>query len=108
MGDFAFAGKSFEIRLDNGVVFFNSYGPEGNRLLYEEVDGVAESGSEEVELSVGEVAKGIYLLGWNEVSGATVSQVLDFNKGTVTGYWSVDAGGKRTGEVRSGVFREVK
>lgn len=108
MSDFAFAGKTFELRLDNGIVFHNTYGAEGNTLHYEEVDGALEGGSEEAALQVGEIARGVYLLGWNELSGTAVAQVLDFNTGTVTGFWSIDDGGGRTGEMHTGTFREVE
>lgn len=108
MSDFAFAGKTFEIRLDNGVVFHNTYGSEGSTLHYEEVDGASEGGSEAVGLHVGEVSRGVYLLGWNEVSGTAVTHVMDFNTGTVTGFWSIDDGGGRTGEVHTATFRAVE
>lgn len=107
MTDFAFAGKTFEVRLDNGVVFHNTYAAEGNRLRYEEIDGAVESASEEVRLHVAEVAAGIYLLGWNEVSGTAVSHVMDFNTGSITAFWSFDVGGGRIGEVHTATFEEV-
>jgi phenolic acid decarboxylase len=108
MTDFEFAGKAFDIRLDNGVVFHNTYAAEGNRLVYEEIDGVVEGASEEVELYVAEVASRIYLVGWNEVSGAAVAHVMDFKTRRVTAFRSLDAGGRRAGEVHTGTFEEVK
>lgn len=108
MSDFAFAGKTFEIRVDNGVVYYSTFGAEGGTLRYEEIDGAAEGGSDEVELHVALVNSGVYLLGWNEVSGAVVTHVMDFNSGTITGFWSFDDGGGRSGEVHSATFREVK
>ncbi|WP_030161551.1 hypothetical protein [Glycomyces sp. NRRL B-16210] len=108
MSDFAFAGKVFDIRVDNGVVLRNAYAPEGNKLRYEQIDGASEGGSGVVDLHVGEVAPSVYLLGWNEVSGAAVTHVMDFNSGTITGFWSFDADGGRTGEVHSATFTEVK
>ena len=106
MSDFAFAGKVFEIRLDNGVVFHNTYGPEGDKLRYEMIDGAAEGGSGTVDLYVGEVAEKIYLVGWNEVSGAAVSHVMDFNTKRLTAFWSFDEDGGRTGEMHGGTFQE--
>lgn len=108
MTDFKFAGKTFEVRMDNGVVFHNTYAAEGNKLHYAAIDGAAEGASEDVELHVGVVAAGIYLVGWNEVSGKAVAHVMDFNTGTITGYWSFDAGGGRIGEVHAAKFKEVK
>jgi len=107
MSDFAFAGKTLEVRVDNGIVFHNTYGPEGNKLHYEEIDGTAEGASEDVELDVAEVAEGIYLLGWNEVSGTVVTHVMDFNTKRLAAFWSFDAGGARVGEVHYATFEEV-
>ncbi|THV30190.1 MoaF-related domain-containing protein [Glycomyces paridis] len=107
MSDFAFAGKTFVIHLDNGVVFHNIYGSEGNRLQYAEIDGATEGASGTVDLHVAEIARKVYLIGWNEVTGATVTQVLDFGTGTVTGFWSADEGGGRSGEIHSGTFEEL-
>jgi phenolic acid decarboxylase len=108
MADFAFAGKTFEVRVDNGVIFHNTYGPEGNKLRYEEIDGAVEGASEEVRVHVAEVAAGIYLLGWNELSGTAVTHVMDFNTDTITAFWSFDVGGGRIGEVHTATFKEVK
>jgi hypothetical protein len=108
MTDFAFAGKAFDIRLDNGVIFHNTYAAEGNRLVYERIDGAVEGSSEEVRLYVAELSPRMYLVGWNERSGAAVTQVLDFKTKRVTVFRSLDAGGSRTGEVHSGTFEEVK
>jgi phenolic acid decarboxylase len=108
MTDFAFAGKTFEVRVDNGVIFQNTYADEGNKLRYEEIDGAVEGASEEVRLHVAEVASGIYLLGWNEVSGTAVTHVMDFNTNTITAFWSFDVGGGRIGEVHTATFKEVR
>ncbi|SDD86276.1 MoaF-related domain-containing protein [Glycomyces harbinensis] len=107
MSDFAFAGKVFEIRLDNGVVFRNTYGPGGDKLRYEMIDGATEGGSGTVDLYVGEVAEGVYLVGWNEESGTAVTQVMDFNTKRITAFFSLDEDGGRTGEVHDGTFQEV-
>jgi hypothetical protein len=108
MTDFAFAGKAFDIRLDNGVVFHNTFAVEGNRLVYEKIDGAVEGASEEVELYVAEIAPRMYLVGWNEVSGTAVAHVMDFKTKRVTAFRSLDAGGGRTGEVHTGTFEEVR
>lgn len=108
MTDFAFAGKAFDIRLNNGVVFHNTYAAEGNRLVYERIDGIVEGASEEVELYVAEVAPRMYLVGWNEISGATVAHVMDFKTNKITEFRALDAGGSRVGEVYAGTFEEVK
>lgn len=107
MSDFPFAGKTFVIRLDNGVVFHNIYGTEGNKLQYAEIDGATESASGTVDLHVAQVSPRIYLLGWNEVTGTAVTHVMNFQNRTITGYWSFDNDGGRTGEVHSGTFEEL-
>ncbi|MFC3493215.1 MoaF-related domain-containing protein [Glycomyces rhizosphaerae] len=107
MTDFAFAGKTFEVRLDNGVVFHNTYAAEGNKLQYAEIDGATEGASEEVDLYVAEVASRTYLVGWNEVSGTVVTHLMDFKNKRITAFWSFDTGGGRTGEVHSGTFAQV-
>ncbi|MFG3342438.1 hypothetical protein [Glycomyces sp. NPDC048151] len=108
MTDFEFAGKAFDIHLDNGVVFHNTYAAEGNKMVYERIDGAAEGASEEVELHVAEVAPRMYLVGWNEVSGMVVTHLMDFKAKRITAFWSMDEGGGRTGEVHGGKFEEVK
>ncbi|MEU5155233.1 hypothetical protein [Glycomyces sp. NPDC021274] len=108
MTDFAFAGKAFDIRLDNGVLFHNTFAAEGNKLVYEQIDGAVEGASEEVQLYVAEVAPRMYLIGWNELSGATVAHVMDFKTKRITAFRSLDAGGSRVGEVHTGTFEEVR
>ncbi|RRR99533.1 MoaF-related domain-containing protein [Glycomyces terrestris] len=107
MGDFAFAGKTFVIRLDNGVVLHNIFGAEGNKLQYAEIDGATESASGTVDLHVAEVTPRVYLLGWNEVSGTAVTHVMNFHNHTITGFWSFEDHGGRIGEVHSGTFEEL-
>ncbi|MFB9658609.1 phenolic acid decarboxylase [Glycomyces mayteni] len=107
MSDFAFAGKTFVVRLDNGVVLHNIYAAEGNRLQYAEIDGASESASGTVDLHVAEVSPKVYLLGWNEVTGTAVTHVMNFHDRTITGFWSFADHGGRTGEVHSGTFEEL-
>ncbi|THV37735.1 MoaF-related domain-containing protein [Glycomyces buryatensis] len=108
MSDFAFAGKSFEFRIDNGVVFRNFYSSDGKRLRYATLDGPAERVSEEVELFAAEFAPNIYMVGWNEISGATVVHVMNFKNHTMCGFWSFPEDDDRSGEIHSGTFAEAK
>lgn len=108
MADFPFAGKTFEVRLDNGVIFHNTYAAEGNKLQYAEVDGAVEGASEEVDLYVAEVAPRTYLVGWNEVSGTSVTHLMDFRTKKITAFWSFNASGDRRGEMHTATFAQVQ
>lgn len=107
MSDFAFAGKTFELHMEDGVVFRNTYGPEGNTLRYREIDGATEGASEDVKVHVAEVGRRMYLLGWNEISGTAVTHVMDFKTSTVTAFWSFPDGGGRTGQIHTATFKEI-
>lgn len=107
MSDFAFAGKTYELHMDDGVVFHNTYGPEGNTLRYERIDGATEGASEVVKLHVAEVSPRVYLLGWNEISGTAVTHVMDFKNAAITAFWSFPDGNRRTGQIHTATFKEM-
>jgi hypothetical protein len=45
-----YAGHTFELRIDNGVVFRNSYTPDGTGLHYEVLEGPTAAAAETVSL----------------------------------------------------------
>ena len=45
-----------------------------------------------------------YFLSWVENDGATVSQVIDTEKGTVTAFLTYEEGGKRVSQLLEGTF----
>ncbi|GAB4003989.1 hypothetical protein GCM10029992_47650 [Glycomyces albus] len=49
----------------------------------------------------------MYLLGWNEISGTTVTHVMDFKNSTVTAFWSFPEGGGRVGQIHTATFKEI-
>jgi hypothetical protein len=45
-----YAGHTFELRIDNGVVFRNGYTPDGTGLHYEVLEGPTAGAAETVSL----------------------------------------------------------
>ncbi|MCH7229319.1 phenolic acid decarboxylase [Glycomyces sp. L485] len=106
MDGLAFAGKSYEIKVDNGMVFHHTYSADGRTLHYETVAGPMEGASEDVRLRAAEVASGIYLVGWNEISGLTVALAMNLNDNTVHTIRTHEAEGERHSELLSGTITE--
>lgn len=107
MNGLEFAGKTYEIRLDNGVVFHHEYSASGTKLHYETVAGPMEGGSEDVRLHTAEIAPRIYLVQWNEISGMSVGQAMNLKAGTVHAFWTHEAGGELHTELRTGTITEI-
>lgn len=77
MADPTYRGRSFELSMDNGVVFHNTYAPSGTALHYETVAGPTAGASEDVDLHTAEVGPGVFLVGWVEASGMTVTHAMN-------------------------------
>jgi phenolic acid decarboxylase len=107
MSGFAFAGKTIEFKVDNGAVFHNTYAADGTALHYEAADGPAKGAVEDVRIQAAEVAPGVYLVGWTEASGMTITHAMDFNEGVIHAFWTYETENGRVGELHSGPFREL-
>lgn len=107
MSGFPFAGKTLEIKVDNGVIFHNTYSDDGKQLHYETIAGPTEGASEDVELHAAEVSPGVYIVGWTEISGKTVAHALNFNTSTVHAFWTQEVGKGRIGELHPGSITEL-
>jgi len=107
MSDFTFAGKTIEFKVDNGVVFHNDYTADGKGLRYEAVDGPTKGTAEDVQLHAAQVAPGVYLVGWAEASGMTVTHAMNFNDGVIHAFWTYETDTGRIGELHHGTFREL-
>ncbi|MFI6731392.1 MoaF-related domain-containing protein [Nonomuraea sp. NPDC050451] len=104
MSALTYAGQTFIFRVDNGVVFRNTYTADGTGLHYETIEGPAKGAQETVELHAAEVVPGIFILGWVERSGMTISHVMNLNTHTVHAFWTYDPGQGRTGELHTGTL----
>ena len=101
----SYAGRKFLFRVDNGVVFRNSYSEDGSKLHWECLEG--PFGSEEVELNVAEVAPGLFFVSWVEDSGMAISHAMNLNSNTVHAFWSWQEQGGRQCELHTGTLEEV-
>lgn len=103
-----FAGHVYQLEVDNGVVFRNSYSADGTRLHWEALEGPFRGSSGDEKLSVRRIGDGIYHVNWVESSGMTVSHVMDLNTKTVSIYWTyVTADGDRVGEPHSASLARI-
>ncbi|MEW2401818.1 hypothetical protein [Streptomyces sp. NPDC046862] len=107
MSDLTYAGKTYRFSVDNGVVFHNAYSPDGATLHYETVAGPTSGASEDVRLHAAEVAPGVFLLGWVEKSGMTVTHAMNLNTRTVHAFWAYDTPEGRIGELHAGTLEEM-
>ncbi|GAB3655796.1 MoaF-related domain-containing protein [Glycomyces tarimensis] len=107
MSGLALAGKTYELKMDNGVVFHHTYSPDGKTLHYETIAGPMEQGSEDVRLHTAEVASDVWLVAWNEISGVSVTQAVNLKANTVHVFSTHEAGGERRTEIRTGTIAEV-
>ncbi|MET7704223.1 MULTISPECIES: MoaF-related domain-containing protein [unclassified Streptomyces] len=97
----AYAGRTFVLRVDNGVVFRNTYAADGTVLHYETLEGPAKGAKETVTLHTAEVAPGLFMLGWVEESGMTVTHVMNLNARTVHALWTYEGGTGRVAELHT-------
>jgi phenolic acid decarboxylase len=90
-----YAGHTYPFRVDNGVVFRNTYSEDGSRLRYETLEGPTAGAGEEVELQAAEIAPRLFFISWVEASGMTVSHAMNLNTKTVHAFWTwQDDGGR--------------
>ncbi|MBA2810191.1 hypothetical protein E0500_023025 [Streptomyces sp. KM273126] len=107
MSDLTYAGKAYKFSVDNGIVFHNTYSPDGTTLHYETVTGPNTGASEDVALHAAEVAPGVFLLGWVEKSDMTVTHATNLNTLTVHAFWTYDTPEGRIGELHVGTLEEM-
>ncbi|MFI7339784.1 MoaF-related domain-containing protein [Streptomyces sp. NPDC050085] len=108
MSALTYAGRTFVFRVDNGVVFRNTYSPDGTGLRYETLEGPAKGAVESVALHAAEVAPGLFLIGWVEKSGMTVTHVMNLNTLTVHAFWTYENDGAgRAAELHTGTLEPV-
>ncbi|PCG81804.1 hypothetical protein CIB93_33365 [Streptomyces sp. WZ.A104] len=104
----AFAGHSYRLEVDNGVVFHNSYSADGTKLHWEATAGPMKGNSGDQDLAVKKVNDGVYHVNWVEESGMTVSHVMDLNSGNVSVYWTyVNESGDRVGELHTATLTRI-
>ena len=99
-----YAGHTFVLRVDNGTVFRNTYTSDGTGLHYETLEGPGKGSQETVVLHPAEVSPGIFILGWVEQSGMTVTHVMNLNTHTVHAFWTYDTGRGRAAELHTGTL----
>jgi phenolic acid decarboxylase len=107
MSDRTYAGKTFRFTVDNGVVFHNSYAPDGTTLHYETVEGPNAGTREDVVVHAAEVEPGIFMLGWTEQSGMTITHVMNLNRDTVHAFWTFPTDTGPVGEIHAGTIEEL-
>lgn len=103
----SYADRTFVFRVDNGVVFRNTYSADGTGLHYETLEGPAKGAAEDVALQAAEVAPGIFVMGWVEESGMTVTHVMNLDSLTVHALWTYESNGRRVAELHSGTLEPV-
>lgn len=107
MSELTYAGKTFRFTVDNGTVFHNTYAADGTRLHWEAVAGAMCGGAEDVDLHAAEVAQGVFLVGWTEQSGMSVTHLVNLNTNTIDAFWTYDTPEGRVGELHRGVIEQI-
>jgi phenolic acid decarboxylase len=107
MSTHTYAGNRFRFTVDSGVVFHNTYAPDGTKLHWETVAGQGKGSSEDVDLQAAEIVPGVFLVGWTEKSGMTVSHAMNMNNHTVHAFWTYETPDGRVGELHTGTFEEL-
>jgi phenolic acid decarboxylase len=105
LSNLTYAGKTLRFTVDNGVVFHNTYAPDGTSLHYETVAGPAAG--EDVTLHAAEVAPGIFIVGWTERSGMTITHVMNLNRDTVHAFWTYPTDNGPVGDLHTGVIEDI-
>ncbi|MFH8889466.1 MoaF-related domain-containing protein [Streptomyces sp. NPDC017949] len=104
----AFAGHTYVLTLDNGVVLRNTYSADGSTLDWTALAGPMAGRSGQERLSVRAVGEGLYFVNWVEASGMTVSHVMDLGRGTVSVYWTYGTpDGGRVGELHTATLQRA-
>jgi phenolic acid decarboxylase len=104
MSELTYAGKTFIFRVDNGVVFRNTYAADGTTLHYETLEGPTKGAEETVTLHTAEVAPGLIMLGWVERSGMAITHLMNLNTRTVHAFWTYETGDGRVAELHTGTL----
>ncbi|MDF3141361.1 MULTISPECIES: hypothetical protein [unclassified Streptomyces] len=104
MSGLTYAGKTFVFRVDNGVVFRNTYSADGISLRYETLEGPAKGAEETVTLHTAEVAPGLFIVGWVEASGMTVTHLMNLNTRTIHAFWTYETDNGRVAELHTGTL----
>ncbi|MFE7277815.1 hypothetical protein [Streptomyces sp. NPDC057623] len=107
MSDLTYAGRTFRFSVDNGVVFHNTYASDGTALHYETVAGPTKGAVEDVELHAAEVSPGVFILGWLEKSGMTITHAMNLNTGSVHAFWTYETPDGRVAELHTGTLEEI-
>ncbi|MEU1184333.1 MoaF N-terminal domain-containing protein [Streptomyces sp. NPDC005820] len=107
MSELTYAGKKYRFSVDNGVVFHNTYAADGTGLHWEAVAGAMEGSSEDVRLRTAEVTPGVFLIGWTEKSGMTVTHAMNLNTHTVHAFWTYETPDGRVAELHTGTLEEM-
>lgn len=104
MSALTYAGRTFILTIDNGTVFRNTYAADGATLHYETLEGPGQGAQETVTLHVAEVGSGMFLIGWVEKSGMTVTHLMNLTTATVHAFWTYENAGSRLGELHTGTL----
>ncbi|WP_329537043.1 hypothetical protein OG568_51745 (plasmid) [Streptomyces sp. NBC_01450] len=104
MSELSYVGKTFVFRVDNGVDFRNTYAADGTTLRYETLEAPTKGAGETVTLHIAEVAPGLFMLGWVETSGMTITHLMNLNNHTVHAFWTYETGDGRVAELHTGTL----
>lgn len=107
MGELTYSGKTYELSIDNGVVFHNTYAADGTKLHYETVAGPTAGAVEDVDLHAAEIAPGVFLVGWVEASGMTITHAMNLTTDTVHAFWTYETPDGRVAELHTGHLKEI-
>lgn len=82
-----FAGHTITVEYEH-LSATNKYNLDASIVEYEIIAGVGVGQKGAVECQWREVSKNVFLISWQETSGATVVHFDDFNKGTSVTYFT--------------------
>ncbi|GAA1944600.1 MoaF-related domain-containing protein [Kitasatospora viridis] len=103
-------GKSVDVTLDNGLETRFDFAADGSQVTGT-VEAAGQSGAvvgvvNTVPIALGQAAKNVYLVNWNEAGQLTISVTLNLKAKTAQTYYSYPSGGDvRAGELHRGTLR---
>lgn len=102
-----FHGRTFRYALPNGWSFLMAFTADGTGLRMEGLTGEHAGQSLDLEINAVRIAPGIHFLNWIKPDGGAVSQVHDYNTGTVHAFWAFEEAGGHRGVTTTGTLTRV-
>lgn len=99
-------GKRIHIKYNKGHEYIVTYKSK-NELKWEGIGGPIKGYSNVEKCSIIEPIKNIFFVSWLEKNGASISQLLDFNRNKINSYLTFNTPNGRKEEIRKGIIKII-